>query len=169
MISLYELEGMVIDIANKYYHISDTRRVFHDYEDYIQEARIAAFKAIKNYRQDRKTKVSTFVYNCVENRFKDMHRYAMRKKRPTLYFYDDFFVENFASENFYYDDYDRINREITVRKILNGEEYELYLRIMQGYRIYEIEKHSNKKKNELKECFTRILQKLESHGMSLSA
>lgn len=177
-ITLFELEGMIIDLASKYHRtINPNKYVNHDYEDFVAEARLAAYIAITKWKSDKGTKVSTYVYKCVENKFKDMHRFANRNKRPTLYFYDDSLIENFSSENFHYDDYDRMNREISVRRILNGEEYELYSRIMNGYRMCEIadlecEKNKlnyNRNRGEIKKCFTRILQKLKSHGMSLTA
>lgn len=57
----------------------------HDLDDYVSEANIAALKAIRTYRSDNKTKLSTYIVDCVRHRLIDMHKhFSCQKYQGTM-------------------------------------------------------------------------------------
>jgi RNA polymerase sigma factor (sigma-70 family) len=57
----------------------------HDFDDYVSEANIAALKAIRTYREDNRTKLSTYIVDCVRHRLIDMHKhFGCQKYQGTM-------------------------------------------------------------------------------------
>ena len=66
---LIKYKGMIRKVSRNYFI---TRGV--DHEDFVQEASLAFIKAIQRYSPDKGSQFSTFAYQCMDNRLRDIVR-----------------------------------------------------------------------------------------------
>ncbi len=123
-------------------------------EDLMMEARIAAHKAIMAYRADKQTKLTTWIYTCVNKRLLSLHEYESTKP---LY-HDSEELPEIAVN-----DLDQLEHDLTMRSILTKAEYELYrLLFVEGYSQRELIEDGIMKERELRCLYPHILRKSKS-------
>ena len=66
---LIRYKGMIRKVARKYFI---TRGI--DHEDLVQECNLAFIKAIQRHNPDKGSQFSTFAYQCMDNRLRDIVR-----------------------------------------------------------------------------------------------
>jgi hypothetical protein len=151
-----DIDAMIVGI------VADFKVVGGEREDFLAEARAAAFIAIQKYRRDKKAKLKTFIRTCVKNRLKDLKKSKQNDQIPT---------ELNEIESLLPMDNCMLEVEILiyVQQLLTPAEYDLYCLSVMGYTKPEIIKIYSKEnrcerttRREVDGCFTRITQKLKS-------
>lgn len=66
---LTRYKGMILKVARKYFI---TKGV--DHEDLVQECNLAFIKAVRRYENNKGSSFSTFAYQCMDNRLRDIVR-----------------------------------------------------------------------------------------------
>ena len=74
---IIQYDKLIRKILSKYININDT-----DYDDYLQEGRLALFKAINNFDLKKEVKFITYAYICVE---KSILTYIRKTKNIVKY------------------------------------------------------------------------------------
>jgi DNA-directed RNA polymerase specialized sigma subunit len=151
----FQLDELLWHLVNQHVRRqSRTKTHLNTEEDLFSEARIAAMVAITSYDLDKKTKLSTFVAECVTNRLRDIDRYERR--RPSF----DEIPEDLEGTG--YDTIEDMEFNMTMRSVLNDREYLVYFKIfVEDRSIRDISVGENKimSKGEASQCLRLILQK----------
>lgn len=149
---------------------------FGDNDDFVNEARIAAWRAIEAYREGRKAKLETFISVCIKRRMIDLRRHALRKSRGQLVCLGlDIEPLVDAVERALPDD-EEVEDSLTLRAILDDEEHGALSHLMNGGTISALVAAWCRKKSlgssesrcEVVACLRRIKLKLMQRGLSLS-
>ena len=154
------------------------RRDYDETADALNEARIAAWKAIITYQKNKKAKLSHYISSCVRNRMVDLKR----RKVPSLRYFSTLNPE--ADLNLELDrvtsfnPFNCIEFDLTCRDLLTDEEYNLFKEYyVYGYTYQEIianrnggiemVKSKSKLEGDLRSCLRLIKQRLKSEEDSL--
>lgn len=119
---LKDHERLIIHTTNRVIRKFKKSRHISDYDDFVAEARIAAWKAIVSYKSDKQTKLSTYIARCIANRLKDLNKKAYRQSTPDLEFY--------GPEDFHYDQ--PIDPSVTNVGSLSSDELSILKKVMGG-------------------------------------
>jgi DNA-directed RNA polymerase specialized sigma24 family protein len=157
-----DIDALVWYHIHKFIRENDVEGHLNQKDDLYSEARITALRAVAKFDAKKGAKLSTFIFECVKNYFKDRSDYE--SIRPHQF-------ESLHTENEDGDHEERfcgitdsrdIEFDLTMRAILTKNEYDLYYKkIVMGYSIREIA--STVKEREVLSCtFQSILRKFES-------
>lgn len=135
----------------------------NEYEDIMNEARIAAWRAIERYDESYKVKIETFIFNCVKNKMFDLARYSNRLSR-NLITPNDNDVEEESS-----DDEPSVEHGILLKQVLSEDELNLITCIRRGGGVVnfvgELSRRTGMKTSEatkeISECLHHIQHKLK--------
>lgn len=148
-----DFDGMLWNLAYRY---SKTElRNQYTVEDLFSEARLVALKVIKKYKADKNSKISTYVYHCVENRLKDISR---KIGRSPIEYHGDFRRYEKASEQSCED----LEFALMMKGLLTDKEYVFFQKIyVEDFSMKDLTTGPNRIANrrEANKCLARIHQK----------
>lgn len=168
---LKKYESLIRATTVKYTRGFRPSRHIGNLEDHIAEATVAAWKALATYRDDKSTKVETYMIGCIRNRLIDIDRTANRGGRPELTFEADELNELVADSTI-----EAVEERITYERVLDQDEYETLCHFLDGGGIEQLVAARCRKtkgerrlvRMEITQCLHHIRHKLESRGLSLS-
>ena len=145
-------------------------------DDFINEARIAAWRALENYQVGHATKVETFIVRCIKNRMIDIRRYTLRKTRPSLHYTDQQLLAQVADVGPLAGRTDEVDGRLSLRAVLDDEEFTVLSHLTQGGDLGDListrcrmkSLGKNESRGEVVACLHRIKRKLNQNGLSLS-
>jgi RNA polymerase sigma factor (sigma-70 family) len=137
---------------------------FYNKEDLYCEARLAAYLAIKNYKEKKNTKLKTYIITCIKNHFSNLARKQRTSKIIYLQPKDLLHFDIPKAENTYSD----FDFHSTLHNLLSYEEFEIYqMYLVDGYTLQEIADLKGVEIWKAHRDFSRILQKYKSHVENL--
>ena len=163
-----EIERVISHLVDSFRRRNHTETYLNNTrDDLIAEARIAAFIAVRKFNKEKNTKLKTFISRCVANRLKDIAKTENYKKR---------IIRESNSLDSYCIDFDLLDLEM-VKRHLTPWEKKIYSKFLLGFRKSEIARDLSEEngiyfktaENEVKKCFSRIMLKLRSKGVSQMA
>lgn len=179
---LTEYERLIYATVQKYTYKIDEKRTCNTFEDLLQEGRIAALKAIRTYSTDHRTKLSTYIVNCVRNRLRDLNKKANAKKNPVT----QHFADMTPFEKGTTDDEETFNTKMTLDAYLESDDFKMIcpvldygctvndlVRDVQEKRLenvdceYEKRKVMKESREEVVACLSRVQQVLRLKGVNL--
>lgn len=130
-------------------------------EDLMSEAKLAALMAIRKYDAKKAAKIKTWIYVCVENHLRDLSDYE--RSKPSIDYVDE--LPDVA------EDYqDRVDFNITMKRLLRPEEYRLYEKMyVEGFSMREVVRLKMFKEREAQCLHHRISSRLASLEESLDS
>jgi RNA polymerase sigma factor (sigma-70 family) len=140
----------------------------NEYDDVMNEARIAAWRAIERYNVERKTKIETFIFNCVRNKMIDLARHANRLGRNLTVPVED--VDQHGDDSASA----QIDHDILLKQVLSEDELSFIDALRRGGGVVRFISElgrmtgvkSDEATKEVSECLHRIQRKLESQDQS---
>jgi len=167
-------DALIRAAALKYTKHFTTARHIEVSDDLINEARIAAWKAIRTYQTGKNAKIETYITVCIRNRMIELHRKAHRQCRPELTFPGEKMTQ-VADLQATEDPTEQLTEVLTLKKILNDREYHVLSHLKSGGCIdvlvaeYQTRKRTPvEARHEVVLCLHRIRRKLKLRGLSLS-
>ena len=122
---LTEYDRLIRNTVKIYAKKIDQSRTCNTLEDFLQEGRIAALKAIRSYDKDLKTKLSTYIVNCVKNRIRDLHRNAHALRIPPSDITEDMTMHSVKGDT------DLIDTRMTLKYYLESEDFKMIAPVLQ--------------------------------------
>ena len=122
---LSEFDNLIFHNVRKHTREEDQSKTCNGFDDFLQEGRIAALKAIRTYSNNHNCKLSSYIVNCVRNKMTDLHRQTLTKRNPPVDLLEEGIAEldtRFLKNNESISKYE-ITSSLT--KYLNSEEFEL--------------------------------------------
>lgn len=158
---LKEYDRVIKSAAHKYAARLLAERP-NEYDDVMNEARIAAWRALERYDGSRQVKVETFIFNCVRNKMFDLAKHARRLGRNIATSHED--LDSFSEE-----DAD-VAHGILMKQVLSADELNLLTCIRKGGGaskfVYEVGRitrvRTEEARKEVVSCLHHIHLKLTS-------
>jgi len=120
----------------------DRSRSCNDLEDFIQEGRIAALKAIRTHEKKRNVKLSTYIVSCVRNRIVDLHRRS--RVRPPADCYKEYPYEPPVDSDEFL-----VENKLSLEKYLNSKNFEMFMPVLlDGSSVADLVKFAKEKRLE---------------------
>lgn len=140
----------------------------NEYDDVMNEARIAAWRAIERYDAAKQTKIETFIFNCVRNKMFDLAKHAGRLGRNLDSPVED--IDQHAGD----DDTPSLDHGILLKQVLSEDELAFITSVRRGGGVVafvqELSRMTGMKSSEatreVSECLHHIQHKLKSSGQS---
>lgn len=154
------LDGILGSLVAKFSHMNSQRSYLNNRDDLMSEARIAAHKAVQDFKAEKRTKLTTYVYTYVKNRLLTLQESESAKP---LYHESNKIPET-AVECI-----DQLDHDLTMRSLLTMREYEAYhLIYVQGWSERSLIENGTYKERDIKCLCLRISHKFKSHVESLN-
>lgn len=159
--NLKQYEGLIRSTAMKY-AARIVRNSPSEFDDVLNEARIAAWKAVAQYQTGGKAKIETYIFQSVKNKMIDLERHSKRLKYSMIEANEH--IEDICEVSY---DLDHL---VQMKQVLSQDEFELVTSIRAGGGvrafIRELCRTTGMKnsavKEEVSECLLRIQRKLTS-------
>ena len=169
-------DSLIRATALKYSKHFTIARHVESTDDIVNEARIAAWKAIVSYKTTQGTKIETYITSCIKNRMIDLNRKAHRASRPDLSFLDETKLAYAADLQATEDPTDELLDAVTLKSMLTEREFHTLAHLKAGGAIGELiteyrstrARSSVEARGEVVKCLHRIRRKLKLRGLSLS-
>jgi len=121
-----------------------------DYDDFMNEARLAAHYAMKSYRDGKQASIKTYIIRCVRNRFIDI-------RKNCAYRFEASFLHEEVAESSYEPQFADFELDHDIRSIMNDRDFFIYRKIfVEGYTIAELKREKIAGFREAQSCFSRI-------------
>lgn len=157
-----------------------------DTDDLIQEGMIGLYKAIQNYKENNKSKFSTYAYHCIKHQVQSAVRSSLSNKNSPLNAYlsisnqgmlligneneDEIDEEHgifLASgepspEEKFFEQERKLEITNAVKKQLSDFEYKVLKLYLKGYSYLDIAQKLQKDNKSIDNAITRLKQKLQS-------
>jgi len=177
-------EPLLRYIVKKYLErlVNDDRSAYR-FDDLLQEARIAAWRAVMSHDENKRSKVSTYMGTCATNKMRDLVRKVNRLKNPSYTPIEDIHLEK-VDESIE-QQYDLKNMSVTLEKFLETDHYKYIEKIInEDFTLDEILKyamglhgsdpddgrrHRRKCRDEVVSCLSQVQQALELSAKSLTS
>jgi len=163
---LREYEGLIRATTKRVVRNFNRSRHINDYEDFLSVARVAAWRAITTYRDDKNAKLSTYIVRCIQHKLFDLDRAANKKAAPDLEFIGDSAEIEYRCVT--------TERYLPPSSILNDDEANLLRKVIKGkdmptiVRERSFSKHITRRKAslEVSKCLRHIRQRLTLKELS---
>lgn len=146
-VTLKEFDNLIKIVTRKVIQKFNYEKHFDQYEDFISEARIAAWMAIKTYNKDKNAKLDTYITRCIKNRLYSINRKRNRKKNPSILLSGD--IAMLADNNNWE------HPHFTIQTLLNEKEIKIVENVINGESLKQLGS-----RREVKKCLDQIRQKL---------
>lgn len=157
---LRKYEGLIRHTTHKLLAKHRNSRRRDGFDDYLSEARIAAWRAIKAFDEARHVRVETFIICAVRNHLATVDR-ALNSKMRTP-FAEAEFLEAIESGG-----HDRRFAALAeIKDALCENDYQLVRQLAMGHGITELAEARGVRREEVIQCLHRIQHKLQSLGLS---
>lgn len=171
----YKYKFIVDVLINKYKYWIDYLNI--DYQDVYSECNVAFSDALRNYQEDRKASLPTFITLCVERRVSNMIRKYSREKHKIItetYSLDFVVNENdvklmdIISDDYKSDplknitDYEEYNELMAkIKEKLTVKEYEVFVLMLRNLDYQSIAKILNNTPKQIDNTIQRIKNKVK--------
>ena len=140
----------------------------NEYDDVMNEARIAAWRAIERYDDSRNVKIETFIFNCVKNKMFDLAKHSRRLKNNLATPDEDIDQHSDADEG------QSLEQGILLKQVLSEDELNFITSVRRGGGVVsfvnELSRMTGMKSSEatreVSECLHHIQHKLKSSDLS---
>lgn len=161
---LIKYQGLLLSVSQKYSNMCPEES--RDFDDFLQEAKIAFFKAIETYNEDKKITFGAYAKVCIRNRLISYVRMLNSQKRKNerprskgKQGRDD----NVVQDSFFNTEELKIVRSIAPL-ILSRYEYKIFeMYFMLGMRTKEIAKRLSKEERSVNNAIYRMKTKIIRH------
>ena len=128
----------------------------------LNEARIAAWKAIGDFKEEKMVKISTFITTCVKNHLTnvsiEISKNDQRSKDAKEAAPDDPYHTRRSGHTL-----DDLEFLLTMKSLLTPHEFTVFeMRFVQDCSLVEIQKSFDMNRREVEKCLRSILQKYSS-------
>jgi RNA polymerase sigma factor (sigma-70 family) len=169
-------DSLIRATALKYSKHFTIARHVESTDDIVNEARIAAWKAILSYKTTQGTKIETYITSCIKNRMIDLNRKAHRASRPDLCFLGEPELAHATDLQATEDLSEELIDAVTLKSILTPKEFHVLAHLKTGGGMGELiteyrstrARSSVEARGEVVKCLHRIRRKLQLRGLSLS-
>ncbi len=171
---LYDKYKYIVDtFLHKYHNIAKKYNI--DLKELEQEAYYAFSDALNSFREDKNTKVSTFLFLCIDRRLKKIIKQHSGEKAKLLknsfsldYDYEEGnSLKDRISDDFQFDplsnltekeSYQELKRKI--KESLSPTEYEIYTLMLNNFDYQTIAKLTNREPKQIDNTIQRIKHKI---------
>ena len=138
-----------------------------DREQFLNEARVAAWKAVTDFQVEKNVKITTYISTCVNNHLSNVNKERSRSKKR--------FIRAKESSKIDYYHTRRSGQSIedfeftlTMKALLTEREFQVFeLRFVQDCQSTEIQKALGVGAREVEKCLSSIVAKYQSLEQSL--
>lgn len=171
---IYEKYKYIVDaFLYKYRNIAKKNNI--DLKELEQEAYYAFSDALNSYREDKNTKVSTFLFLCIDRRLKKIIKKQSGEKAKVLknsisldYTYEEgSSLKDHISDDLQFDPLSNLTEEESYQELtkkikdsLSPNEYEIYSLMLSDFDYQTIAKLTNKNAKQVDNTIQRIKHKI---------
>ncbi len=173
---VFESNKYIVErLINDYYYVA--LKLGIERKELEQEAYFAFSEALKNYRVDKNTQLSTFIFLCVKRRLNKIIRDQSGEKAKVLnstysldYDYNESGVtlKDIIGADLELDPLNSLTSEENYKELLNkiknslsDGEYEVFSYLVKGFDSHEIELLTNKSSKQIDNALQRVKHKIK--------
>ena len=124
---LNKFENLICHTVKTYARHTDRSKSTNTIDDFLQEGRIAALKAIRTYSEGQNVKLTTYIASCVRNRMYDMHRRTKAQRVPSIDVKEDIRVYETGTCH----DNQKLETKMTLAAYLDSDEFEMIMPLLE--------------------------------------
>ncbi len=172
---IYEKYKYIVEFfVHKYHNLAIKLGI--DMKELEQEAYYAFSDALKRYRQDKNTNLSTFLFLCISRRLKNVMRNYSSEKARLLnntysldYDYDEegYTLKDTISDDLLFEPLNKLTEKenyeellAKIKEVLSPGEYEVFVYIINGFDAKTITLITNKNAKQIDNTIQRIKHKI---------